>query len=205
MASSCCEVPGQAPADALYRKALWAVLAVNAVMFVVELTGGLMAGSVSLQADALDFLGDSTTYAITLLVLGMGAVWRSRAGLAKGVALIAFGVWVLAMSIMHALDPVPPAAPVMGAIGALALAANVFCALVLYRFRSGDSNMRSVWLCSRNDAIANIAVIAAAGGVWASGTPWPDLAVGVLIAILGLSAGVSIVRQARGELSVAMV
>ncbi len=183
-----------------YRRVLWIALAINAAMFGVELLAGWQARSVSLQADALDFFGDAATYAVTLIVLGMGAHWRSRAGLAKGISMGVFGLWVLATTVERAYDTEPPVAEVMGAIGLLALAANLLCAYLLYRYRSGDSNMRSVWLCSRNDAIANIAVVAAGAGVWASGTAWPDLLVGGGIALLSCWAAVSIVRQAVGEL-----
>lgn len=193
------EGPENSPSGG-YRRVLWIAFAINAAMFAVELLAGWQARSVSLQADALDFFGDAATYAVTLIVLGMGARWRSRAGMAKGISMGVFGLWVLATTAQRAFDTEPPAADVMGAIGLLALVANLFCAFLLYRYRDGDSNMRSVWLCSRNDAVANIAVVAAGAGVWASGSAWPDLLVGGCIAVLSCWAAVSIVRQAAGEL-----
>jgi Co/Zn/Cd efflux system component len=183
-----------------YRRALWAVLAINAAMFVAEMTAGVWGKSVALQADALDFLGDSATYAMTLMVLGMSIRWRAGSAIIKGLAMGGFGFWVLGMTVYHWLQGSLPSAAIMGSVGTLALAANLTSAVLLFRHREGDSNMRSVWLCTRNDAIANIAVIAAASGVWASGTGWPDLAVGAVIAILALSSSVAVVRQARGEL-----
>jgi len=184
-----------------YRRALWVVIAVNASMFVVEMTGGLIAGSVSLQADALDFLGDSATYGISLAVLSMSLRWRAGAALVKGGSMGLFGVWVIGNSLYHALYPGLPSAPIMGGIGFAALVANVASALLLYRHRRGDSNMRSVWLCSRNDAISNVAVIIAASGVWATSTGWPDLAVGAIMATLSLSSSYQVIRQARSELA----
>lgn len=200
MPASCCNhAPGDAPQGG-YRKVLWIALCINAAMFVVEVIAGWQARSVSLQADALDFFGDAATYAITLIVLGMGAKWRTFAGLAKGISLGAFGVWVLATTVQRYLGAEPPIAEIMGGIGLLALVANLVCAYLLYKFRSGDSNMRSVWLCSRNDAIANVAVVAAGYGVWLTASSWPDLAVGAGIALLSLWASASIIRQALGEL-----
>ena len=199
--STCCGTPGDdTPVLKVYRRALWAVLAINAAMFVAEMTAGVWGKSVALQADALDFLGDSTTYAMTLMVLGMSIRWRAGAAMIKGLAMGGFGFWVIGMTVYHWLQGSLPSAAIMGSVGALALAANVISAGLLYRYRRGDSNMRSVWVCSRNDAIANLAVIAAASGVWASGTGWPDLAVGAVIATLALSSSVAILRLARGEL-----
>lgn len=191
--------PSSSP-DGAYRKVLWIVLVINAAMFGVEIIAGWQARSVSLQADALDFFSDATTYAITLVVLGMGARARSMAGLAKGLSMGLFGLWVLATTVARYFEAEPPVAEVMGSIGLLALVANLFCAFLLYKFRSGDSNMRSVWLCSRNDAIANVAVVGAGVGVWVSASAWPDLAVGAGIALLSLWAAVSIVKQALAEL-----
>ena len=188
------------PATGSYRRVLWAVLVINASMFVVEMFAGVWGKSVALQADALDFLGDAATYAITLIVLGMSIRWRAGAAMIKGLTMGGFGIWVLGNTVYHMARGALPDFAIMGGIGALALLANVISAGLLYRYRQGDSNMRSVWLCSRNDAIANIAVILAASGVWASKTGWPDLAVGVVIAGLALTSAVTVIRQARGEI-----
>ena len=199
--STCCGTPADdTPVLKVYRRALWAVLAINAAMFVTEMTAGVWGKSVALQADALDFLGDSATYAMTLMVLGMSLRWRAGAAMIKGLAMGGFGFWVIGMMGYHFIEGSLPSAAIMGSVGALALGANVISAVILFRHRKGDSNMRSVWLCTRNDAIANLAVIAAANGVWVSGTGWPDLAVGAIIAALALSSSVTILRQARGEL-----
>ena len=198
---SCC---GHDTQDSLpigtYRRVLWVVLAINAFMFVTEMTAGVWGKSVALQADALDFLGDSATYAMTLIVLGMSLRWRAGAAMIKGLAMGGFGIWVMAATVYHMSRGTLPDFNLMGGVGALALLANAVSAGLLYRYREGDSNMRSVWLCSRNDAIANIAVIIAASGVWASGSGWPDLAVGGIIAALALSSSFVVIRQARGEL-----
>jgi len=200
MGTRCCDAGKHTPEDPVYRRVLWTVMIVNGVMGLTEWTAGWLARSVALQADALDFLGDTATYAITLLVLGYGPRIRSGAGLLKGLSLIVFGLWVMAETAGRLFEPALPKAPTMGAIGTLALAANLLCAALLYQFRDGDSNMRSVWLCSRNDAITNVAVIGAGFAVWWSGTQWPDLAVGFAIAALALHAGWSILRQASEEL-----
>ena len=191
------------PAIGTYRRILWGVLAINAFMFVTEMTAGVWGKSVALQADALDFLGDSATYAMTLIVLGMSLRWRAGAAMIKGLAMGGFGTWVMATTVYHMTQGTLPDFAVMGGVGALALFANIVSVGLLYRFRQGDSNMRSVWLCSRNDVVANIAVIMAASGVWASATGWPDLAVGGVIAALALSSSFVVIRQARGELRAA--
>ncbi|MHA1600606.1 MAG: cation transporter [Alphaproteobacteria bacterium] len=182
------------------RRLLWIVLVINAVMFVVEAASGWQAESLALQADALDFLGDSANYAIALFVLTRSVRWRAGSALAKGFVMVGFGVFLVGASVYHAMAGSAPEASVMGTIGLLALFANVVSAVLLFRFRAGDANLRAVWLCSRNDAIGNLAVIAAAGGVFLSGTAWPDLAVGLGMAALAVWAGASIIRQARGEL-----
>ena len=169
-------------------------------MFLVEIVFGMFAESQALKADALDFLGDTATYSISLFVIGMPLIWRSRAALFKGASLGVMGLWVMGSTAYHALVVGAPAAEVMGAIGFVALAANLASVLLLLKYRDGDANVRSVWLCSRNDAIGNIAVILAAGGVWASGTVWPDLIVAGVMATLFLSSSVQIVRRARAEL-----
>ena len=181
------------------QRVLWIALAINAVMFGVEILAGVHAGSIALQADALDFLGDAATYAITLMLLTAPLRWRAGAAFVKAASLGAFGIWILASAIAHGFSPIAPIAQVMGGIGLAALAANVVSAVLLFRFRGGDANLRSVWLCSRNDAVGNIAVIAAAGGVFVTTTAWPDIAVGSVMAALSLSAAFQIVRHARRE------
>lgn len=182
-----------------FRKALWIALVLNAAMFFVEMIGGSHARSVSLWADALDFAGDAANYAISLAVLSMTLYWRATAALLKGITMTAFGVFVIAKVIWSWWLGLTPEPMLMGAIGVLALIVNVSVALLLYAFRDGDSNMRSVWLCSRNDAIANIAVIIAAVGVFGTGTMFPDLLVAFIIAYLGVSSGLSVIKQARAE------
>jgi Co/Zn/Cd efflux system component len=183
-----------------YRRILWIALAVNAAMFGVEVIGGMAAASTSLQADALDFLGDTGNYAISLFVLGMAVTWRARAALIKGLTMGAFGVWVIGITVSNLVQGTVPEPFTMGWIGALALVANVTVAVLLYAFREGDSNMRSVWLCSRNDAIGNVAVLLAALGVFGTGTAWPDLAVAAIMAGLGLTAAWQVVGAALNEL-----
>ncbi|MEN3976331.1 cation transporter [Emcibacter sp. SYSU 3D8] len=186
--------------DDVYRKVLWVVFGVNAAMFCVEAVAGAIAGSVSLQADALDFLGDAANYLIALFVLGKAVTWRAGAALLKGAAMAVFGVYVLGYSAYMAMAGGVPEAPVMGIVGTMALAANLGSAVLLYRHRTGDANRQSVWLCSRNDAIANVAVIGAAGLVYLTHSNWPDLAVGFLMAALSLHSAWLVVRQATGEL-----
>ncbi|MFS0851421.1 cation transporter [Novosphingobium panipatense] len=186
--------------DAAWRRVLWIALVINAAMFGVEIIAGVTAGSASLKADALDFLGDAANYAISLGVAGMALVWRARAAMAKGVSILLFGLWVLGNTIWMAAQGAVPAAETMGIVGVVALVANLACAAMLWRQRGGDANRRSVWICSRNDAIGNIAVVAAALGVFGTGTGWPDIAVAAIMAGLALSGGWQIIRQARGEL-----
>lgn len=203
MADDCCKAACGTTAtlnDPRWRRALWIALGVNAGMFAVEMAAGAAADSRALQADALDFLGDAANYAISLLVAGMALAWRARAALAKGLTLIGLSGWVMITAVVAALGGTAPQPDLMGIIGALALAANAGVAIMLYRFRTGDANMRSVWICSRNDAIGNIAVMAAAIGVFGTGTAWPDLIVAALLAVLGISGGIQIVQQARREL-----
>ena len=199
MQGQCCDGIGNVE-EMPYRRVMWAVLAVNAAMFLIEAGAGLGAKSVALQADALDFLADAATYGITLLVLPMAIRWRARAALVKGASMALFGLWVLGATAYNAFLPDAPDALVMGSVGVLALLANLFCALLLFRFRGGDSNKRSAWLCSRNDVLGNLAVIVAAGGVSATGTAWPDLAVALIMAALWVHAAVQIIRQAIAEL-----
>lgn len=182
-----------------FRKALWIALFLNALMFFVEIIGGSQARSVSLWADALDFAGDAANYAISLAVLSMTLYWRATAALLKGMTMAAFGIFVIVKVIWTWWLGITPEPMVMGAIGVLALVVNVVVALMLYAFRDGDANMRSVWLCSRNDAIANIAVIIAAVGVFGTGSMFPDLLVAFIIAYLGVSSGLVVIKQARME------
>ena len=183
-----------------WRRALWIALLINAGFFVAEFTAGATAGSAALQADALDFFGDAANYAISLSVAGMAITWRSRAAVAKGSTLIVFALWVLGGTAWHAFYGTLPRAEVMGVVGIAALAANGGVALMLYRFRTGDANMRSVWICSRNDAIGNATVLLAAMGVFGTGTGWPDVVVAAIMGGLGLWGGWQIVSHAHGEL-----
>jgi cation diffusion facilitator family transporter len=183
-----------------YRRRLWLVIAINAVMFLVETGAGALAGSQALQADALDFLGDSLTYGMSLAVIGAAVRVRAWAAFAKGVSLTLMGVWVFGATAYHVLVLGIPRAEVMGFVGFLALAANVASVLILVRYKDGDANVRSVWLCSRNDAIGNVAVMIAALGVWATATKWPDLIVAAVMAGLFLWSSAQILRQAVREL-----
>ena len=200
MSASCCATPKKPAVDPRWRRALWIALIVNAGMFMVELAAGEIADSRSLQADALDFFGDAANYAISLGVAGMALAWRAKAALFKGVTLAGLGVYVMFGALMAALGGASPQPQIMGAVGVAALVANIAVALMLYRFREGDANMRSVWICSRNDAIANVAVVAAAVGVFETGSAWPDLLVAAIMATLGISGGVKIIRLALAEL-----
>ena len=200
--SGTCSVT-EPPVDPRFRTALWIALVINTTMFVVEIVGGLRAGSVSLLADAVDFAGDAANYALSLSVLSLGLLWRARAALVKGVTMAVYGLLVLGKTAWAAAYGIAPDAYTMGGIGLLALIANLGVALMLYRFREGDANMRSVWLCSRNDAIVNFAIILAAAGVLGSGTRWPDLIVAAVVSTLALTAGRSVIRQARREIAAA--
>ena len=188
--------------DPAYRKILWFALIVNAVMFLIESTAGFKSDSVSLLADAIDFLGDAANYGVSLAVLSMAMAWRSKAAMLKGACMLSFGFFVLGRAIWAAKTGALPEAATMGSIGFLALMANIAVALMLYRYRTGDANMRSVWLCSRNDAFGNIAVMLAALGVFGTGTAWPDLAVAVGMAGLAMWGGWSVIQEARHELKI---
>jgi cation diffusion facilitator family transporter len=183
-----------------WRRALWIALVVNIVMFGVEIGAGLGAGSVSLLADSLDFLGDAASYGVSLAVLGLALRWRARAALLKGATMAAFGLWLLFTTAQHLLAGTVPDAPTMGAVSLLAVAANLAVAALLYRFRDGDSNMLSVWICTRNDVLGNLAVLAAAAGVFGTGVGWPDFIVATVMAALALSGAWRIARQAHAEL-----
>ena len=196
-----CEPPIHPRADPQYRRALWIALILNALMFGVELVAGFSAQSVSLLADAVDFLGDAGNYAVALFVLGLAPVWRSRTALWKGWLMLGYGVFVLAKSGWQWSTGAVPEPFIMGAVSVLALAVNVGVAALLYAHRMGDAQARSVWLCSRNDALGNLAVMVAAFGVWRSAHGWPDIVVALVLAGLALSSGASVIRQARRELN----
>jgi Co/Zn/Cd efflux system component len=182
-----------------YRRRLWIVIALNAAMFATELVAGHLARSQALQADALDFFGDALTYGISLAVLGSSLRVRATAALAKGVSLAAMGLWVAGATLYRVFVTGMPEAEIMGAVGALALTANVASVALLVRYKDGDANVRSVWLCSRNDAIGNVAVMVAALAVWGAASRWPDLAVAAIMAGLFLSSATQILRQGVAE------
>lgn len=205
MGDNCCESAcgsETAKADPRWRRVLWAALIVNAGMFLVEMVAGATADSRALQADALDFLGDAANYAVSLAVVGMALAWRARAALLKSLFMLGFAAWVMGSAVFAFVNGTAPDPATMGVIGTLALVANIGVALLLYRYRTGDANMRSVWICSRNDAIGNVAVLVAALGVFGTGSAWPDLIVASIMAALALTGGVQVLRQALGELRV---
>jgi Co/Zn/Cd efflux system component len=203
MSAQCChqdrEPEQHSNKQSRYRNVLWIALAVNAAMFAVEIVSGMQAESTALLADSLDFLGDAANYGISLWVLGLGLSTRARASLLKALSMAAFGVWVLGYTIWHATAGTIPSAPTMGLIGALALAVNLRVAGLLYAYRGGDSNMRSVWLCTRNDALSNVAVMLAALEVLGTGAAWPDAIVASIMAGLALSSAWQVICHARGE------
>lgn len=182
-----------------YKRRLWVVIALNAMMFIVEMSAGHLAKSQALQADALDFLGDALTYGISLAVIGASIRVRTNAALAKGVSLLLMGLWVFGSTMYRVLYVGVPEAQIMGVIGFLALLANLASVLLLVRYKDGDANVRSVWLCSRNDAIGNVAVMLAAVGVWGTASGWPDLIVAAIMAGLFLSSSFQIIKQALRE------
>jgi Co/Zn/Cd efflux system component len=196
MSADCCHV-----APVSYRRVLWIALFANAAMFLVEVVAAMWSGSSALAADAADFLGDAANYALSLGAIAIGGLWISRVALLKGLAMSLYGVAVLAYAAWRAWLGVPPEPVMMGIVGLLALGVNVGVAVLLFRFRDGDANMKSVWLCTRNDVIANLLVLVAAAGVFGTGTVWPDVAVAAILALLGLSSGRIVIRQARAELS----
>jgi Co/Zn/Cd efflux system component len=205
MAACCCTPP---PLDldphrgnaAAYSRILWGVLAINAVMFLVEIGAGLAAGSASLQADALDFLGDAANYAISLIVVGMALSYRASAALAKGATMGLFGLWVIGTVIWHSVHGTLPSAFTMGAVGFAAVAANAASFGLLWAYRGGDANMRSAWICTRNDVLGNLAVLLAALGVFGTGTGWPDVIVAAIMAALALQGATTVVQQSLKEL-----
>ena len=201
MSASCCSDSCEAPgSDPRYRRVLWVALVVNAVMFLTELVAGLAAGSASLQADALDFLADAANYVISLSVVGLTLAWRARAAMVKGVSMGLLGLWVAGNTLWHAFAATVPEAEIMGVVGVLALLSNAGVALLLYRYRVGDANMRSVWICSRNDALGNVAVLLAGLGVFGTGRGWPDIIVAAIMASLALWGAAQVIRQATAEL-----
>lgn len=203
MADACCASATDSRSavnDPRWRRVLWIALIVNVAMFVLEIAAGVAADSRALQADALDFLGDAANYAISLGVAGMALAWRARAALAKGLTMLAFGLGVAASATWGWIAESAPLPGTMGIVGTVALLANAVIALMLYRYRTGDANMRSVWICSRNDAIGNLTVLAAALGVFGTGAAWPDLLVAGIMAVLAISGGWQVVRRARSEL-----
>ena len=200
MADSCCGANVRFDGlDPRYRRVLWTVIAINALMFVIEIAAGHLAGSQALQADALDFLGDTLTYGLSLAVIGRPIETRARAAVLKGLSLTLMGLWVFGSTLYHVLVLGVPRAEIMGVVGFLALAANVTSVLLLMRYKDGDANVRSVWLCSRNDALGNVAVMLAAVGVWGTATAWPDLVVAGIMAGLFLSSSAQILAQAFRE------
>jgi Co/Zn/Cd efflux system component len=201
----CCAPPpldlgGSKKQDDAYRRVLWMVLAINAAMFAVEVIAGLVAGSAALQADALDFLGDAANCAISLLVVGMALRYRASAALAKGATMAAFGLWVIATVVWHAVHGTLPSALTMGTVGGAALLANVASFGLLWAYRHGDANMRSAWICTRNDVLGNLAVLLAALGVFGTGTGWPDIVVAAIMALLAIQGAALVIRQASAEL-----
>lgn len=196
----CGPVCEAAPPDPRYRRVLWIALVLNALMFGVELASSFTAQSVSLLADAVDFLADAANYGVALFVLGLAPVWRSRTALWKGWLMVGYGVFVLGKSAWQWTAGIVPEPFIMGWVSLLALAVNVGVAALLFTHRGGDAQARSVWLCSRNDALGNLAVMGAAGGVWATAHGWPDIAVALVLAGLALTSGASVIRHAKDEL-----
>jgi Co/Zn/Cd efflux system component len=200
MSASCCGQTAETHSRDGFRRVLWAVLAINAAMFAVEVVAGLAAGSASLQADALDFLGDAANYVISLAVVGMALRYRAMAAFAKGATMGIFGLWVIGVTAWHAWHGTVPQAFTMGAVGTAALLANAISFALLWAFRQGDSNMRSAWICTRNDVLGNLAVLLAALGVFGTGTGWPDIAVAVIMASLALHGAWVVLGQSRTEM-----
>jgi Co/Zn/Cd efflux system component len=183
-----------------YRRVLWIALALNGGMFLVEIGAGLAAGSAALQADALDFFGDAANFGISLLVIGMGLRLRATAALGKGITMGLFGLWILGTVIWHLSHGTLPDAVTMSAVGVAALAVNAASFALLFAYRGGDANMRSAWICTRNDVLGNLAVLLAALGVFGTGTGWPDVVVAAIMATLALQGAATVIRQSLGEL-----
>jgi Co/Zn/Cd efflux system component len=200
MSGQCCQnQPKFDGVSAGFKRALWIVIVINGVMFVVEMIAGRISQSQALQADALDFFADTITYGLSLYVIGLSIKVRSSAALLKGFSLAIMGLWVLGSTVYQSFLSDVPQAEVMGLIGFLALLANSLSVLLLIRFRNGDANVRSAWLCSRNDAIGNIAVMLAGSGVWVTNSAWPDLVVASLMAGLFFWSALQIIRLAHVE------
>jgi Co/Zn/Cd efflux system component len=205
MSAHCCGHEHHQPADPhrgnrAYQRVLWAVLAINTIMFLVEIGAGLAAGSASLQADAVDFLGDAANYAVSLFVVGMALRYRAMAALVKAATMAAFGLWVIGITVWNAVQGTLPHAFTMGAVGLTALAANAASFGLLWTYRRGDANMRSAWVCTRNDVLGNLAVLLAALGVFGTGTGWPDLTVATIMAGLALQGAWIVLRHSIVEL-----
>lgn len=200
MSAGCCDNDNDSPGtDAKYRVVLWVCLLGNAGMFVLQTAASYQAFSVSLLANALDFFSDAANYGISLFVLGKSLKAKTSAALFKGVSLGLVGLWVAYETLLHALEPRVPMPLIMTLVSLLGLAVNVGCAALLYRYRGGDSNRQSVWICSRNDAIGNIAVILAAGAVYITATAWPDIIVAAILGFLALSGARQIIKNALKE------
>jgi Co/Zn/Cd efflux system component len=202
MSASCCDQALEQRGNETYRRVLWAVLAINVAMFAIEVAAGLAAGSASLQADALDFLGDAGNYAISLFVVGMALRYRAMAAFLKGATMGVFGLWVLGVTAWHVWHGTLPHAATMGAVGVAALVANAVAFGLLWAHRGGDANMRSAWICTRNDVLGNLAVLIAALGVLGTGTGWPDVIVAAIMAGLALQGAWVVLNQSRAELSI---
>jgi Co/Zn/Cd efflux system component len=200
MGEQCCSTPPP-QRDSRYLRILWIALAANAGMFVIELAASIHSGSTALAADAVDFLGDAGNYGLSLAAIAAGGAWTTHVALGKGIAMMSYGAGVLAFGAWRALAGLPPEPLTMGVVASAALGVNLCVTALLFRFREGDANMRSVWLCSRNDALANLAVLAAAAGVLGTASVWPDIAVATILAALGLSSGRLVITRARGELA----
>jgi len=201
METTCCDdCHGPAESSPARRRILWIALALNATMFAVEIGAGLAAGSASLQADALDFLGDTANYAVSLFVVGMALRYRAMAALAKGVSMGLVGIWVIGVTVWHGWHGTLPEAGTMGAVGIAALVANGLSFALLWAYRSADANMRSAWICTRNDVLGNLAVLLAALGVFGTGTGWPDIIVATIMSSLSLQGATVVMRQSLGEL-----
>jgi len=186
--------------DPTYKRRLVTVIAINAVMFAVEMIAGQISGSQALQADSMDFFADALTYGLSLWVIGMPLIIRARAALVKGLSLAVIALWVSGSTVWHVLFLNEPSGQVMSSIGVLAFVANLVSVLLLMAYKDGDSNIRSVWLCSRNDAIGNVVVVLAGFGVWGTGTPLPDLAVAAIMASLFLWSSIQILGQSFAEM-----
>jgi len=202
--SGCCDHDDIDPAALqvnAFRRVLWIVLVINGIMFAAEFSSAFFANSVALQADALDFLGDTLTYAVTLLAIGYSLKIRAKVALFKGASLGLLGLWVYGQMFFYLISGKIPSYEIMGMMGIIAFLANLISALLLYRYRAGDSNMQSVWLCSRNDAIGNLAIIVAASGVFATGSAWPDFIVATIMATLSVTASYRIIKLALQEIT----